>query len=83
MRKANEDVLARTEGERKVGDLLEACGLIDSDAHEPTEVGRAVVDGFRAVEFETTVRKVGDEDIRLRRLLFTGPWEVDPNGTSK
>jgi hypothetical protein len=83
MRKATEDVLARTEAERQIGDKLEAHGLIDSVRNEPTEVGRAVVDGFRAAEFEKTIRRVGDEDIHLRRLVITGPWEVDPNGTSK
>lgn len=78
MRRALDDVLARTEAERVVGDELEATGLINSSTHEPTAAGKALLDSFKAVEFEKASRKVGDEELRLRRLVITGPWEVDP-----
>lgn len=81
MRKAQEDPLARTVAEHHLGDALEASGLIDSTAYEPTEVGRATLKDFaEAVQFETATSRVAGKDIRLRRLVITGPWEVDPNG---
>jgi hypothetical protein len=80
MRKAQDDVMARTDAERSVGDELEATGLINSSANEPAEAGRVLLGMFKAIEFETTSRKVGDEELRLRRLVITGPWEVDPTG---
>lgn len=85
MRKANEDVLARTEAERQIGDVLEREGLIDSSAYEPIAAGRAVLNALgKAVEFETGTSKDPDRNaVAMRRLVITTPWEVDPNGTSK
>jgi hypothetical protein len=85
MRKATEDVLARTEAERQIGDVLEREGLIDGSTHEPTEVGRAVLNALgRFVEFETGTSKDPDRQaVAMRRLVTTGPWEVDPNGVAK
>jgi hypothetical protein len=85
MRKANEDVLARTEAERQIGDVLEREGLIDSSTHEPTEVGRKVLNALaKTVEFETGTSKDPDRQaVAMRRLVITTAWEVDPNGTSK
>jgi hypothetical protein len=85
MRKANEDVLARTEAERLVGDEMEALGLIDSSANEPVDAGRRLLNQIgKTVEFETGTSKDPDRNaVAMRRLVITTPWEVDPNGTSK
>jgi hypothetical protein len=85
MRKANEDVLARTEAERQIGDILEAESLIDSSTYEPTAVGKSVLDALgKAVEFETGTSKDPDRQaVAMRRLVITGAWEVDPNGVGK
>lgn len=84
MRKAQDDALARTEAERVIGDELESSGVIDSNTHEPTEAGRRILAQIaKAVEFETITKRVGDEEIALRRLVITGPWEVDPARAGK
>lgn len=82
MRKAQEDVLARTEAERFIGDELEATGLIDSSANEPTEAGKRLLDQVaKAVEFERGTSKDPDRNtVPMRRLVITGPWTVDPDG---
>lgn len=83
MRRTQDDAMARTAVEREIGDVLEREGLIDSAANEPTAVGKAVVDTFPAVEFETVTKTVGPEKIALRRAVLTGAWEVDPQGVRK
>ena len=82
MRKAQEDAVARTVAEKKVGDLLAADGNVGPHAsiEQATTVAREVLGEFKAVEFETITKRVGDEEIALRRLVITGPWEVDPGG---
>lgn len=80
MRKPTEDAIARTVAENRVADLLtEQTGVAEKDM----DVARAVLGEFSAVEFETTGRDVQGERINLRRLVITGPWEVDPNGSGK
>lgn len=75
MRKAQDDAMARAAAESKVADLLtDQAGAAPDDRTAVT----AILGEFKAVEFETTTRKVGDEEIHLRRLVITGPWEVDP-----
>lgn len=85
MRKATEDVLARTEAERQIGDVLEAEGLIDSSTYELAAAGRAVLNALgRFVEFETGTSKDPDRQaVAMRRLVITTAWEVDPNGVAK
>lgn len=78
MRKANEDVLARTAVERMVGDLI-----APSTDGEVDGLAKSVVGAFEAVEFERVVKTVGDEQIALRRPVLTGAWEVDPNGKAE
>lgn len=81
MRKAQDDVMARTAAERLLGDRMEAEGLIDSSAIEPTEAGNRLLAEIEAVEFEQTVSKVrGGIEVPLRRLVITTNWEVDPAG---
>lgn len=82
MRKAQEDVLARTEAERFVGDAMEAAGIIDSTVMEPAETGRLLLDHVAAaVEFETGISKDPErKPVAMRRLVITGPWVVDPTG---
>lgn len=79
MRKATEDVLARTEAERQIGDALEALGLIDSSTHEPTEAGLKLLGIIgKAVEFERGTSKDPDKEVvPMRRIVITGPWQVD------
>lgn len=73
MRKAQDDAMARTAAERVVGDVVAPStdGQVD-------ELARTVLGEFEAVQFETAVSKVGGKPIALRRLVITGPWEVDP-----
>jgi hypothetical protein len=76
MRKAQDDAVARTAAENVVRDLTHYV-------NEPVgDLGKDIVGAFKAVEFETISKKVGDEEIPLRRLVITGPWEVDPNGVA-
>ena len=85
MRKAQDDLMARTEAERVVGDELEATGLINSEVHEPTAVGKTLLDRMaKTVEFETGTSKDPDRNtVPMRRLVITGPWTVDPDGIAK
>lgn len=78
MRKANEDVLARTAVERMVGDIIAP----NTDG-EVDRLAKTVVSVFKAVEFERVVKTVGDEQIALRRPLLTGAWEVDPDSIAR
>lgn len=68
MRKPTEDPIARTVAENFVTD--HATGVEDT---------RAVLGLFPTAEFETVTKVVQGQSIRLRRLVLTGPWEVDPN----
>jgi hypothetical protein len=78
MRKAQDNAMARTATETKLADLLAASGP-EGPAGDGGLSVRQVLGEFKAVEFETTTRKVGDDEIHLRRLVITGPWEVDPD----
>ena len=77
MRKAQDDVMARSAAETRVADLL--ASTPEGPAGDGGLSVRQVLGEFKAVEFETTTRKVGDEEVKLRRLVITGPWEVDPD----
>lgn len=81
MRKAQEDVLARSEAERVVGDEMEAVGLIGGDTL-PAEAGRLLLNRVaKAVEFEHGTSKDPDKNtVPMRRLVITGPWVVNPDG---
>ncbi len=41
---------------------------------------RSVVNLFKTVEFETATSRVGGEEIAMRRIVLTGPWEVVAQG---
>lgn len=76
MRKAEDNVLARTAAERVIGDLI-----APSTDGEVDGLAKGVVGAFETVEFETAVSKVrGGSEVHLRRLVLTSAWEVDPNG---
>lgn len=77
MRKAQDDPIARTAAENQLGDALDAA--VGDTSGDTMAMARELLGEFKAVEFETTVRKVGTEQIHLRRLVLTGAWEVDPN----
>lgn len=79
MRKAQDDPIARSVAENQVADISEPFGTDESDPVGMAQAS-AILGAFKAVEFETTSRKVGDEEIPLRRLVITGPWEVNPSG---
>jgi hypothetical protein len=84
MRKPNEDAVARTVAENQLGDLLASVSNVyGTDRDGAVVEARALLGGFKTVEFETTTRTVGDETICLRRLVATGSWEVDPSGSGK
>lgn len=79
MRRTSDDVTARAAAESKLADLLDRTGMpIGNSEGGPLAVSKELVSEFKAVEFETTTRKVGDDEIKLRRLVITGPWEVAP-----
>lgn len=78
MRKAQENALARTVAENKLCEML-AIGDVNVGEIDRAAV-KQVLGEFKAVEFETITKRVGDEEIALRRLVITGPWEVDPGG---
>lgn len=79
MRKTKNDALARTEAEREIGDLLMGAPIgAYADSGDARRDAEFVVSSFKAAEFETVTRKVGDEEIALRRVVMTGPWMVDP-----
>lgn len=74
MRKANDDVMARSLAESRIRDLT-------SDVNEPVgDLGTQIISEFKAVEFETKKIMSQGEEIPLRRLVLTSAWEVDPNG---
>jgi hypothetical protein len=80
MRKTQDDAMARTVAENKIGDLLTEYGG-GNDHDTDVAVARDVLSGFESVEFERTVSKVrGGPEVPLRRLVITGPLEVDPDG---
>lgn len=81
MRKAQENALARTVAENKLCEML-AIGDVNVGEIDRAAV-KQVLGEFKAVEFETITKRVGDEEIALRRLVITGPWEVDPSGVGK
>lgn len=78
-RKATEDVLARTEVEREIGDVLFEEGLIGPET-DAVAVGRKVLAALaKTVEFETGTSKDPDRQVvPMRRAVITGPWLVDP-----
>lgn len=81
IRKATEDVLARTQAEREVVQKLEAEGLFAGTGDGPVTTGQTLLSEFPTVEFETGVSRMpGGEKVAVRRLVITGPWVVDPNG---
>jgi hypothetical protein len=73
MRKAQDDPMARTAAERKLGDII-----APSTDGEVDQLTREVLRAFPGVEFETVIKKVGDQELSLRRLVITGAWEVAP-----
>lgn len=80
MRKATEDALARTAAERFVGEELVDCQIVEElDGIEPA--GRLLGQVAKTVEFERGTSKDPDKNtVPMRRLVITGPWEVDPDG---
>lgn len=85
-RKAEEDVLARTAAERELGEILIDQGFapIESDP-DPAEMGRRALSVFaKAVQFETGESTDPDrQKVAMRRVVITGPWEVDPEAVAK
>src|SRR4051794_41582759 len=75
MRDHEDNVVARSTAESQLADLLiNHTGLQDREA--ALAAVREVLGAFPAVEFESAVRKVGRQDVYLRRLVMTGSWEV-------
>jgi hypothetical protein len=84
-RKAEEDVLARTEAERKIGEELQSLGLIDDTTNETAGLARELLNVLaKAVQFETGTSKDPDRnEVPMRRLVLTFNWEVDPSRVGK
>lgn len=78
MRKTQDDVMARSVAESQMADLLtDQCGVAPDDH----EAAKALVGHFKAVEFERGTSKDPDKQVvPMRRVVLTGPWEVDPDG---
>jgi hypothetical protein len=83
-RKVEDDVMARTEAERVIGDALAEAGLTDA-GDSATEEGRTVLGLIaKAVQFEKGESKDPDRHVvGMRRLVITGPWTVDPDAVGK
>lgn len=64
VRKAVDDKAAR---DQVLGLLM---GSVEGDAADEI-VGR-----FPAIQFETATSRVAGEELRMRRVVLTGPWEV-------
>jgi hypothetical protein len=77
MRKTQDDPIARNVAENKIADITDGYSR---DGSDPVGMAEAttILGEFEAVEFETTISKVrGGQEIPVRRLVITGPWEVD------
>lgn len=64
---------------RKTADNPEAraaAGDFIENVSMDVENAGPILTAFPAVEFETATSKVGGSEIKLRRVVLTGPWEV-------
>ncbi len=57
----------------------EASALIGAATAKPEDAENAVA-LFKSVEFETATTRIGGEDVSVRRVVLTGPWEVVAQG---
>lgn len=64
-RKATEDPEARTTAEQLV-----------HTASGQQASGQDIIDAFETAQFETTTSKVAGAELKLRRVVLTGYWEV-------
>jgi hypothetical protein len=78
VRKNQDDVMARGAAERTVADLfdVEPNDQIGDSAATPATVINQIAE---TVEFERATFKAGGREIKMRRVLITGGWEVDPD----
>lgn len=77
MRKAQDDVMARGAAERMLSDLIDEDTVSREGA---LQMAKDLVGEFKAVEFERGTSKDPDKQIvPMRRVVLTGPWEVDPD----
>lgn len=73
-----DDQLARSAVERLIGDLIgERHRRLDDETI--IRDARALLNMFPTVEYETTTRRTPLGEVKLRRAVVTGPWEVDPS----
>lgn len=86
MDKPTDDAMARTVAESRFGDTIHEYAdrsyrspnsPIDHD--EAVRVARDHLAVFPSVRFETVTAVDADRSITMRRLILTGPWEVDPS----
>ncbi len=79
-RKTQDDPMARTEAERGLAAELLNCGVVDG-ADLPVSAASAVLGQIgKTVEFERGASTDPDrQKVRMRRLVITGPWFVDPD----
>lgn len=83
MRKAQDDVMARGAAERLIADYLDLEDAMTPFADGGAGNVRGLVGEFKAVEFERGTSKDPDKQVvPMRRVVLTGPWEVDPDGVA-
>ncbi len=54
--------------------------FIDVSSEVLSADAAAIVALFKTAEFETTTARIGGEDVAMRRIVLTGPWEVVAQG---
>lgn len=74
LRKAVDDKAARDEALRLVTGL--AGELADANGVDGIDVARMVIAEFPAIQFDAATSRVAGEEISMRRVVLTGPWEV-------
>lgn len=81
----HDDPVARTVAENQLGDLIaEAIPTDESmvmERDEGVRYARSLLAAYPSVRFETAktlIEGPGQHAVHLRRLVITGPWEVDP-----
>ena len=77
VRKAVDDKAARDEALRLItGQHGGLTAVAEEAGVDGIDAGRVVIAEFPAIQFETATSKVAGEELRMRRVVLTGPWQV-------
>jgi hypothetical protein len=78
VRKNQDDVMARGAAERAVAEVF-GIGVDEAIGEGMATAATVVSEIAETVEFERATFKAGGREIKMRRVLITGGWEVDPD----